>query len=93
MSNPILAKAVPIGSVILSALVMLICVGGILITWVMNYALGSLVVDLSAGAEKTAQVLQRGVTRMETGVTNLQTEVQSISQATTQISENIADEG
>lgn len=93
MSNPFLAKAAPIATVILSALVIVACVGGILITWFLNFALGSLVVDLSVGVEKTAQALQRGTTRMETGVTNLQTQVQSISQAASQISQNIADEG
>lgn len=92
-SNPKWQRAFIIFSIVASSIVLVLAVIGILTTWFLNFVLGNAVNDLSLAVENTAQVAQRGVTRVDTRIANLESETQQIVAAAQQLSTNVSDEG
>lgn len=82
-----------IAAIVLCGLVLLVSVCGIVGVWVTNSIASNFVIDVSVGIESSAQAVQRGVLRLDTGIEELRAEVQQVSQAVTQVSQNVGDEG
>jgi hypothetical protein len=86
-------RAFAVLTIVLSVLVLLISIGGIAGTWVVNHAATTAVTGLFAGIEKTAGAMRGGVSRVDTGVARIGGAVATIETATAQLGGNITDKG
>jgi len=86
-------RAFSVVTIVLSILVLLISIGAIAGTWVMNHAASTAATNLLAGIEKTAGAMRNGVGRVDSGVARIGDAVATIEAATAQLGENITDKG
>lgn len=93
MDKLLASRPFAIAAIVLCSLVLLLTLCGVVGVWVTNSIASNFVIDVSVGVESSAQAVQRAVLRLDTGIENLRGEVQQVSQAVSQVSQNVADEG
>jgi len=89
----ILRSAQPVLAIVISALVLLICVVGIVGVWIVQGMISSTAVQLLEAVDNTAQVLRGGITRVDTKMEALEEFTHALEDASAQISQNVNDKG
>ena len=75
------------------AIVLLISLAGIVGTWVAGRALTDASLTLLDGVDRTAEKAHQAIGRVNAGLTQVNDEVSSLEAATTQLSQNVSDQG
>ena len=80
-------------SIVLCGLILVLCVGGLIGTWVIKGVLTDVTLDLLSGVEKITQASQSAIERVDLRLAKLIDLTGNIESATTQLSQNVADQG
>ncbi len=92
-SHPTARRIANIAAVVISVLVLLLAVLGIVGVWMGRSIAIDTVTSISMSVEQTAQNLESSVTRLNSRIADTRSQISTIQQATTKLSDNIADQG
>jgi len=80
-------------AILIGALVLLICIGGIIGTWVVNRAASNAVLGLLGGLDKATQASRSSISYMNSQLNDMQSLTTSVQQAVAQVGQNVSDQG